>query len=67
MKFPRGTLVRKIKGHEFEGFYLTEFVTTKGEIKCVVECYAIGARGLLFIFRPEQLEKVERPSPMTSF
>lgn len=54
----KGKNVRKIKGHEFTGVCVSEFITTKGEAKAVVECTVPGALGLLFIFRPDQLEVI---------
>lgn len=57
-KFPRGTKVYKPKGHEFIGEYLIEFDTIKGERRCVCECTAPGAGGMLYVLRPDQLERV---------
>lgn len=49
--------LRKKSGHEFIGICVAEFVTTRGEQRIVVESTVSGALGLLFIFRPDQMEE----------
>ncbi len=54
--FRPAQLVRKKKGHEFEGRVVAEFETLDGEHKIVVESVVPRMRCLLFIFRPDQME-----------
>lgn len=57
-QFERGDRVRKSGGdYTFEGEVVTVFqkrIDHGGELRCVVE----DDRGLLFIFKPSQLEQV---------
>lgn len=52
------TKLRKTKGHEFIGVLRTVFTVGSGETRIVVESTVPGALGLLFIFRPDQMEEV---------
>jgi hypothetical protein len=52
------TKLRKTKGHEFIGTLRTIFTTGDGNTRIVVESTVPGALGLLFIFRPDQMEEV---------
>ena len=53
------TRLRKTKGHEFIGVLRSKFYVTGGAERIVVESTVPGALGLLFIFRPDQMEEVE--------
>ena len=52
------TMLRKVKGHEFIGVLRAKFFVTGGAERIVVESTVPGALGLLFIFRPDQMEEV---------
>lgn len=56
MPMSLGDHVRKVKGYEWPGIIVADFLTTKGERRLVVECTAAGVAGALHIFNPEQLE-----------
>lgn len=53
--FEVGDFVTKKEGHEFSGMVVAVFKTSEGKDRVVVENYSQGARGLLFIFRHDQL------------
>lgn len=56
-KLARGNQVWKPKGYAFEGTVVAAFVTFQGHERYVVESRL--SPGLLHIFNPDQIEKVE--------
>ena len=55
----RGDAVRKKRGYAFPGVVLSTFPTLRGETRVVVECTIPGCQGMLHVFNPDQLEKIE--------
>lgn len=53
-----GCKVKKKSGFSFSGTVVSYFFTLDGKPRFVVESTVTGAEGLLFIFNPEQLERV---------
>lgn len=48
--------VRKRRGYKWPGIIVSCFLTTKGDLRFVVECTVPEVEGALHIFSPEQLE-----------
>lgn len=55
--FYPGDKVEKTSGHEYVGTVVAAFRTMDGKPRYVVESTTSGARGLLFIFRDDQLRR----------
>jgi hypothetical protein len=51
-----GTPVVKVTGYPFPGEVRAVFLTTKGELRYVIEASGEAYAGLLHIFNPEQIE-----------
>lgn len=56
MSFSVGDKVKKIKGYRYFGEVCAAFVTSKGELRYVVESTSYGSEGMLFIFNSSQLD-----------
>lgn len=54
-----GDRVRKISGYPFPGVIACIFTTTEGATRVVVECTVPECKGMLHIYRPDQLEVVK--------
>ncbi len=53
-----GDIVEKRQGYSFPGVVDCVFTTLRGETRVVVEATGPGYRGMLHIFNPDQLKKV---------
>ena len=51
-----GDRVRKKKGYGFPGVVVAVFMTTRGDVRLVVECTSLGVEGMLHIFNPDQMQ-----------
>lgn len=54
----RGDAVVKINGYAFPGVVVSSFLTLRGLTRVVVEATGADYRGMLHIFNPDQLRKV---------
>lgn len=54
-----GDKVQKTKGYRWPGIIVSIFETTKGQVRCVVECTVPEVSGALHIYNMEQVELVE--------
>lgn len=55
-KFPLWALVQKTKGYKWPGIVVSQFLTTSGKERYVVECTVEGVKGALHVYSPEQLK-----------
>lgn len=57
--FEVGDIVRRKDGasYEFPGVVVSRFMNTNGQVRYVVECTAMGARGCLHIFSERDIVK----------
>lgn len=54
-----GDKVQKVKGYRWPGIVVSVFETTRGQLRCVVECTVPEVSGALHIYNFDQLEVVE--------
>ena len=58
LNIPVDAIVEKIKGYKFPGEIRSRFTNRKGDVKYVVECTTPSVEGMLHIYSPKQIRKV---------